>query len=211
MSAEREIHRDVASYYSKKLREHGPTARGVDWNSEATQSLRFDELLRVADGSDKISLNEIGCGYGALVDHLSDRRTRLDYCGVDISEDMIGAARARHAQNDLIKFALGTTPDRARDYCVASGIFNVRLNTPDAEWLSCFLATLDIMHEYGTRGFAFNALTRYSDADKMRKDLYYANPSQLFDHCKRRYSQNVALLHDYGLYEFTILVRKNVA
>ena len=59
-----------------------------------------------------------------------------------------------------------------------------------------------------SRGFAFNCLTSYSDADKMRDDLYYADPCKLFDRCKRRYSRRVALLHDYGLWEFTILVRK---
>jgi hypothetical protein len=42
----------------------------------------------------------------------------------------------------------------------------------------------------------------------MRNYLYYADPCALFDLCKRRYSKHVALLHDYGLYEFTILVRK---
>ena len=48
----------------------------------------------------------------------------------------------------------------------------------------------------------------YSDPERMRAHLYYADPCRLFDHCKRRYSRHVALLHDYGLYEFTILVRK---
>jgi hypothetical protein len=33
----------------------------------------------------------------------------------------------------------------------------------------------------------------------------------VFDLCKRRHSRNVALLHDYGLYAFTVLVRKDVA
>ncbi len=61
------------------------------------------------------------------------------------------------------------------------------------------------------QGFAFNALTSYSDPEYMRDDLFYADPSWLFDHCKRTYSSQVALLHDYGLYEFTILVRKNAA
>jgi hypothetical protein len=42
----------------------------------------------------------------------------------------------------------------------------------------------------------------------MRDDLYYADPCELFDHCKRQHSRNVALLHDYTLYEFTILVRR---
>jgi hypothetical protein len=44
----------------------------------------------------------------------------------------------------------------------------------------------------------------------MRPDLYYGDPCALFDHCKRRYARNVAVLHDYGLYEFTILVRKDL-
>ncbi|MGH6609130.1 MAG: class I SAM-dependent methyltransferase, partial [Burkholderiaceae bacterium] len=59
------------------------------------------------------------------------------------------------------------------------------------------------------RGFAFNSLTVYSDPDKKRADLYYADPCALFDRCKRLYSRNVALLHDYDLYDFTILVRKH--
>ena len=48
-------------------------------------------------------------------------------------------------------------------------------------------------------------------AERMKDYLFYADPGELFDHCKRRYSRWVALLHDYGLYEFTILVRKEAA
>ena len=68
-------------------------------------------------------------------------------------------------------------------------------------------STLETLAELSIRGFAFNMLTSYSDTDKMRPDLYYGDPAFFFDHCKRRYSRNVALLHDYGLYEFTIIVR----
>jgi len=210
MSLESEIHRGVASYYTQKIREHGATARGVDWNSEASQTLRFEQLLRVANGAAEFSLNEIGCGYGALVDHLRRGGSKFRYHGVDLSADMVAAAQVRHGEAPGVSFAVGAAPDAARDYCVASGIFNVRLETSDADWLSYVLATLDTMHQYSVLGFAFNALTLYSDADRMRPDLYYADPLRLFDHCKRFHSRNVALLHDYGLYEFTILVRKNV-
>jgi hypothetical protein len=41
----------------------------------------------------------------------------------------------------------------------------------------------------------------------MRNHLFYADPCEFFDLCKRRYSRNVALAHDYDLYEFTLLVR----
>ena len=64
------------------------------------------------------------------------------------------------------------------------------------------------MNQKSNKGFAFNCLTSYSDRDKMRNDLYYADPSFLFDYCKKKYSKNVAILHDYDLYEFTVLIRK---
>jgi len=55
-------------------------------------------------------------------------------------------------------------------------------------------------------GFAFNCVSHY--VDYRVPTLYYADPLRFFDHCKRRYSRFVSLLHDYPLYEFTILVRK---
>ena len=38
---------EVRNYYSGRLQEHGPTPRGVDWNSVESQVLRFDQLLKV--------------------------------------------------------------------------------------------------------------------------------------------------------------------
>ena len=40
---------------------------------------------------------------------------------------------------------------------------------------------------------------------KMKDYLFYADPCQLFDYCKQNFSKQVALLHDYRLYEFTII------
>ena len=99
-------------------------------------------------------------------------------------------------------------PDQIADYGIASGIFNVRLGQNDADWSAHLQTTLDLLHETSHDGFAFNCLTSYSDKNKMRDYLYYANPCELFNYCKQRYSRQVALLHDYDLYEFTILVRK---
>ena len=96
------------------------------------------------------------------------------------------------------------------DYVVASGVLNVKLDASVAEWEGYVVETLDALHSLSLKGFAFNALTSYSDPEHMRDDLFYADPSWLFDHCKRTYSGQVALLHDYGLYEFTILVRKDL-
>ena len=94
------------------------------------------------------------------------------------------------------------------DYTLASGIFNVRLETPEPLWEEYILATLATIDRLSQRGFAFNMLTCYSDPERMRGDLYYGDPCAFFDHCKRLFSREVALLHNYGLYEFTIRVHK---
>lgn len=198
----------IGGYYADRIREHGATPAGVDWNGEASQSLRFGQLLRVADGTDRFTLGEVGCGYGALVDHLDDRVTK--FVGIDLAPEMIAAADERHGALPWAGFAVADHIAEPVDFAVASGIFNVRLDTADAPWLEHIHATLDAMDRSATRGFAFNALTSYSDANRMRDYLYYADPLALFDHCKRRYARNVALLHDYGLYEFTMIVRKDV-
>ncbi|UYO44983.1 methyltransferase [Rhodopseudomonas palustris] len=199
---------EVADYYTSRLVEHGATPRGVDWNGEAGQTLRFEQLCRIVEPGTPYSVNDLGCGYGALLDHLDARDRDVTYTGIDVSAEMVRAASERHAGRSGVRFVCASRPDQDADYGMASGIFNVRLNRSNDEWWTYFEATLDALAETSRKGFAFNCLTSYSDVDKMRDYLYYADPCRVFDLCKRRYSRNVALLHDYGLYEFTIVVRK---
>ncbi len=199
---------NLAEYYSNKLLEHGETAKGVDWNGQESQILRFSQLTKLVENIQPFSLNDVGCGYGALFEFLEKSHPHFKYYGCDISGDMINAATVRYNHNNNAHFIVSSIPETIADYTVASGIFNVRLEHGDIEWKTYLIETLDSLHESSKRGFAFNCLTSYSDVDKMRDYLYYADPCWLFDLCKKHYSRNVALLHDYDLYEFTILVRK---
>lgn len=201
---------EVADYYSAKLAEHGETPRGVDWNGEESQVLRFAQLTKIISSAKDFSLNDLGCGYGALFDYLKTHCQSFSYNGFDVSAEMVGASQRRYGGDSNARFFITSTPSEVADYGLASGIFNVRLGRSDAEWREYLEATLETLDRTSQKGFAFNCLTSYSDKDKMRDYLYYADPCTLFDLCKRRYSRHVALLHDYGLYEFTILVRKNI-
>jgi SAM-dependent methyltransferase len=200
---------DVAAYYDEKLAQHGPTPQGVDWNGAESRTLRFEQLCKIiAPKKTNFSMNDLGCGYGALLDYLRAKHVACTYLGVDVSNEMIKTASQAHPDSDRARFIISAEPDQKAEYGVASGIFNVRLGQSDAEWFKYLQATLDVLDRTSSLGFAFNCLTSYSDEEKKRNNLYYADPCRLFDLCKRRYSPQVALLHDYGLYEFTILVRK---
>ena len=199
---------EVARYYTSRLIQHGQTPAGVDWNGAAGQMLRFEQLCRIIEPSAAFSVNDLGCGYGALHDFLAQRYQSFSYSGIDISGEMIRAAEQRHGNKAQVSFVHSSAPGQIADYGIASGIFNVRLGRSDDEWRWYIESTLDLLNRTSRKGFSFNCLTSYSDAERMRDDLYYADPCVLFDRCKRHYSKEVALLHDYGLYEFTIHVRK---
>ncbi|PIE67726.1 MAG: SAM-dependent methyltransferase [Deltaproteobacteria bacterium] len=200
--------REIADYYSEKLLKYGETPLGVDWNGEESQNLRFLQLSKVINKRGDFSLNDLGCGYGALYEHLSKNYDRFFYSGIDVSKAMIQSAQMRYGNKPNARFTLDNKPDQVADYGIASGIFNVRQKRSEIEWRNYIESTLDILDHTSRSGFAFNCLTVYSDKSKMRDYLHYADPCTLFDFCKKRYSKNVALLHDYGLYEFTLIIRK---
>jgi len=199
---------EVADYYAKKLEQHGETARGVDWNGQESQFLRFEQLSKIITTKDSFSINDLGCGFGSLYDYLDKNHQNFSYVGIDISREMVLAAKQRNKDKNNAHFYVGKSLRKAKDYCLASGIFNVRLQQDNKTWLRYIYKTLDILDEFSVKGFSFNCLTSYSDEDKQRDNLYYADPCIIFDYCKRYFSRNVTLLHDYDLYEFTILVRK---
>jgi SAM-dependent methyltransferase len=201
----------VERYYSARVTEYGAAPAAADWNSSESQELRFSELLRICRAGEPFSINDIGCGYGALVPTLRDLGQDFTYHGFDISPAMVAQARQTLGETERWSFTDREDELVPAEYSVASGIFNVKLETEDEDWRRYVFETLDRLDELSNRGFSFNMLTSYSDPDRMRPDLYYANPSELFEECKQRYSPHVALLHDYGLWEFTVLVRKDLA
>lgn len=206
-----EIYQNIDKYYSDKVSAHGASPKGVDWNDEATQLLRFDQLIQVIRKENSV-LGDLGCGYGKLYEHMLTKYDDMDYVGFDLSYNMIEQAASCYPERRGVYFRHIQDMESVEevDYMVASGIFNVKMNHSPTEWQSYITDTINLMNDKSRLGFSFNMLTKYSDKEYMREDLFYADPMFFFDYCKQKFSLNVALLHDYGLYEFTLVVRKDV-
>jgi len=198
----------VCAYYEGKLAEHGATPKGVDWNSSSSQELRFRQLMRLVEGQSRFSLLDYGCGYGALLDQLIAAEIDCEYRGFDISPAMTAAAAKAHGDMDWVRWLAPDEELSSVDYAVASGVFNVKGEIQLVDWEQYVHGILERLNSVSRRGFAFNMLTGYSDRDRMREDLFYPLPEEVFGYCKRHFSKRVALLHDYELWEFTILVRR---
>ena len=198
----------VKNYFSEKLGQHGAAPLGVDWNSVESQESRFSQVMKVVDPSQKYSLLDFGSGYGAMYAYVRRLGQAVQYVGYDIAEAMIAKGRELHPNDPDCWFTTNLEEVPTLDYAIVSGTFNLKLEADFDSWTQVILDALNQMNTRASKGIAFNMLTQYSDADRMRPDLYYGDPCFFFDYCKRNFSRNVALLHDYNLYDFTILVRK---
>jgi SAM-dependent methyltransferase len=207
-----ETQKRLSEYFSQKLEEFGATPRGVDYNGPEAQQRRFEQLVKVIRPGRPFTVIDYGCGYGAMFDYLHANGWQFEYFGLDVIEKMVMTARDSHRDFSNAHFTTDESELPVADYLVAGSIFNIKLDAAYEDWQGFICETLRRMNALCTDGFSFNMLTKYSDADRMaqRPDLFYGDPLFFFDLCKREFSRNVALLHDYGLYDFTILVRKDV-
>ncbi len=205
------IDENVKKYYKDTLQQHGFTARGVGWKNEAAQHIRFEQLAKIA-ATTNFSVNDLGCGSGDFFNYLRASCQRIDftYRRYDVLAEMVAYAGKKFAAATNARFHCIQNPEQMQmaDYTIASGIFNLKYGQTDDQWLSYIFDTIKIMNSRSIKGFAFNMLTSYSDKEWMQDHLYYADPLPVFDFCKKNISKNVALLHDYHEYDFTILIKK---
>lgn len=209
---EEEIKEENKNYYLSKIKEFGATYKAVDWNSEKAQELSFEQLIKIISPKDlisgKYSLLDYGCGYGALLDFLISKNMPCEYSGYDILLPMLDLAKKAH-ENKKAAWISEIPQNAEFDYVLASGVFTLKMQQEESVFKAYVLERLKEINKISKKGFAFNCLTSYSDKEFMKDYLYYPSPLEMFDFCKQHFSSQVALLHDYPKYEFTILVRKH--
>lgn len=197
----------IEELYTNNLEEFGISSKSVGWPNTEGHILRFEKLLGSFDFNNQFSLNDLGCGYGAILDYFVLKKLPINcYYGYDISQNMLDSL-------DISKYPMVTIAKHCSsrlstlaDFSVASGIFNVKFDESEDKWLAYIIKTIDIMNEFSVKGFSFNLLTSYVEFKK--NHLYYGDPLFFFDYCKKNYSRYVSLIHDYRLWEWTIVVKK---
>lgn len=198
------------SFYRDKLDTRQTNAEKVGWKNPTAQHVRFEQLFKLIEVHQPFSINDLGCGLADYYEFLDSKNLQFRYHGYDVMTDMIEQAKKRlhersNAQLSLIKEA---SEIQLNDFTIASGIFNIRFANSDEDWQRNIVATLSSINQKSKFGFAFNMLSLYSDEPMRKSELYYGDPLFFFDYCKRNFSVNVSLLHDYGQYDFTIIVKK---
>ena len=176
--------KNLQQFFDSKVREHGSTPKGVDWNSQESQYKRFEQLMHVvSDKTQPFTVLDYGSGWGALVNYLQAHAYPFSYIGYDMTPAVIEEGKKTFASHANCTFTTDEAGLQPTAYVVGSGLFNMKMDTPEDIWQEHMRRTIDRMWELSSVGMSFNSLTSYSDAEYMRPDLYYPSPTYWFDYC----------------------------
>lgn len=210
-----DISKALAEHYASTFEAHGASPQGVDWGSDPRDHfLRLDRMLDVTrrgtPAGASVSLLDVGCGFGSLLDRSLALGLPLAYTGIDICEPMVLAARQRHPKARWMAGDILTTPDIQRhDFVVCNGILTQKLGTSNRDMDQFLKALVRQMFSLCKVGLAFNVMTTHVNFNA--PNLYYRNPAELLAWCMSEVSTKVILDHAYPMFEYTVYLYREDA
>lgn len=194
---------EVSGFIDNRYKKLGRSVGTAGWSSVETQSLRFQQLLNGFDLENKTIL-DIGCGLGDLYNYINQVVTKnFNYIGIDISNSVIEDARSKYNGSNALFYndTLENIELEKIDISVASGAFSYRFKGSKQYTKYIFNRMFDL----SSIGISANFLSSYCDY-QLDKNQHY-DPKEVLEWALGL-SRKVIIDHDYGLYEFTIFVKK---
>lgn len=201
----------IVGWYETCLKEHGPTAKGVDWPDREHMEARFRVMLGIIEaGLKRPVLLDLGCGPGLMVDYLekTGRLANIEYHGLDISEKMIAAARARRPDCDFVRRdpLAEPLPDKSVDYVIMNGVLTEKRDLDQDSMTEYAQALITAAFRVAKQGIAFNVMGR--NVDKKRKYLFHWPMTEMADFLEKQISSDYAVRDEYDDFEITVYVRR---
>ena len=196
----------LRDHYAQAFRTYGATSEGVDWGKDQDRAVfRYQKMLAVIPATEKrqVSLLDVGCGYGALLQYAKENHITLAYTGIDVVPDMICEASARHKDANFLTGDILDLDIKARfDYVVCNGILTQKLDASNLEMDDFASRLIRRMFALCERGVAFNVMT--TKVNYFSANLYYRNPAELFAWCMSELTRHIKIDHACPLYEYTL-------
>ena len=137
---------EIAEIYNDRFLEFGPLPEASMWYSKKRQFARFDIILnqiKLLSHKNKISVSDIGCGYGAFLEFLSERKysRELNYYGYDVSDEVVKFCQKKYSKR--ASFYTGSIPVFESDFIIMSGTFNFFPSRDYSAWRRYFYKFLN--------------------------------------------------------------------
>lgn len=200
----------LKKHYESCYEAHGDSSLGMDWPNEQDLSKRFEVLTKRMQLDESHSLLDLGCGIGLLINYLQNENKiqGIHYEGIDISEKMIQGARKNFPDfnfkvQDILQEPL---QENRYDYILMNGVFTEKREMTYEEMFAFFKSMIRNVFKAARKGIAFNVMSSHVDWE--REDLFHLKTDDLLNFLTKECTRNVIIDMDYGLYEYTVSIRK---
>ena len=140
----------------------------------------------------KISVSDIGCGYGAFLEFVSERKysRELHYYGYDVSDEVIKFCKKKYFKG--ASFYTGSIPVFDSDFIIMSGTFNFFPSHDYNAWRQYFYNFLNLLWSKLKRAMIFNL--QISDQEKITDGgIVYSSQKEIESFCESSFG-NVSVI-----------------
>jgi cyclopropane fatty-acyl-phospholipid synthase-like methyltransferase len=192
---------EIGAYYDRLVARYGHDHRACDYGRLESQLAKFEALSTVCALNGK-SVLDVGCGFADFSDFLRTKFHGFRYSGLEISPQMVRAARRLHPDLDIRQVNILSQDPGPFDVVMANGIFY--LLGKDAWPLMQQLITR--MFTIANEAVAFTSLSNLA-SDK-KADEFHADPLAVLGFCQTL-TRRLVLRHDYHDRDFTVFLYKD--
>jgi 2-polyprenyl-3-methyl-5-hydroxy-6-metoxy-1,4-benzoquinol methylase len=179
--------------YQRSLEKHGVGFKAMQWRSEKAARLRYQQLIADIDFINK-SVLDVGCGFGDIVNYITDKTRSFSYTGVDIVPEFINTARKKYPKHKFVHRNYFDKPLKQKfDIVISSGALNSNMKDP-----------------ISFRKKAIKTMSDHTKEIKNKKSnrVWYADSLEVLQHCMSL-TGRVIFRNQYHKKDFTILIFKD--
>jgi SAM-dependent methyltransferase len=204
--------------HKRSIEQHGYKPQALYWSSAEIQKIRFKQLMKILPEAPLVNQTEwsvldVGCGFADLLNVLNENQYYPCYFGLDISGDMVAAAKCLHPDIKTFKGELKDFDWRSNrfDFVFLSGALNEVVET-DLEGIKAYSgvyarSVIFEMYRIAKKGVSFNLLDSRHLWTSERVDLQSFEPHSMVNFCSQ-FADQVELIEGYLENDFTILLTK---
>ncbi len=182
--------KELLYFYNRHLKDFGDAPQAVRWTPEG-QRRRYETLLKIAGDFSGKKILDFGCGKGDLYEFIKERDISINYCGIDVNENLIKLAKSKYPETEFIAVDLEESEfERVFDVIFICGVFNLRIAGIEESMKNVLKKLFRLCKE----ALHVNLLSYY--IAQRNVELFYVKPEEILKFAITELSRSVTLIHE---------------
>ena len=182
--------KELLYFYNRHLKDFGDKPQAVRWTRQG-QLRRYETLLDIAGDFSGKQILDFGCGKGDFYEFLRGKGIPVNYCGIDINENLIELAESKFPDAEFLAMDIEESGfNREFDVIFVCGVFNLRIAGIEDSMKNVLKNIFNVCRE----ALHVNLLSYY--VPQRSVELFYVKPEEILNFAITELSRSSTLRHE---------------